>query len=184
MSVNEHMIPAATVDEILSNRDLGADEKITEIEAILYPPKRPTMEDMTKDEREACQWLQCDVEDEVIRAVIINPHWESGSARVLWEGAFIEQIDWENVTPRPDLPRLEWPGDTPETPAPSSPDLPEGWRIADHEKYGRVIVTSTAPDADGNVCFVAPAPGLIGNDWHLCAPTELKYLDNGKKADQ
>ena len=73
-------------------------------------PTRPTLADMTEEERKACQWMQADL-DPVGRAVIVNPHWEDGSARVMWPGGFIEQTDWGKVTPRPDLPRLEWPGD-------------------------------------------------------------------------
>ena len=59
-----------------------------------------------------------------------------------------------------------------------TPTLPGGWRLADHEVYGRVIVTNTTPNIDGKVCFVVPADDYpLGNDWHRCTPDELTYLD-------
>lgn len=143
------------------------------VESLLPTPPPPTLADMTSEERAGCERMQCDVGGEDTRAVIFNPHWEDGSARIMWPDGVFTYPNWERVTPRPDLPRFMWPGDTPTT----APALPEGWRLADHETYGRVIVTSTAPDADGDVCFVAPVPGIIGNDWHLCDPDELRYLD-------
>ncbi len=137
----------------------------------------PTLSDMTPEERAECRWMQCDVEDYEGRAVILLPNATGGRAILTDRGGSVIYEDHDCITPRPDLPRLTWPGDTPETPAHPSPDLPEGWRLADHEKYGRVVVTNTAPDSLGRVSFVAPAPGTIGNDWHICKPTELTYLD-------
>lgn len=55
--------------------------------------------------------------------------------------------------------------------------LPEGWRLADHKDYGRVIVTNDTPDRNGRVHFVIPSVGLLGFDWHFCAPDALTYLD-------
>ena len=172
---------------------------------LLPTPPRPTLADMTSEERDGCERMQCDVGGEDARAVIFNPYWEDGSARVMWPDGVFTYPGWERVTPRPDLPRLEWPGPDQDgeeatkvdyvsvaggrtaygpwtvarlrKKADTTPALPDGWRLADHEKYGRVIVTSPAPDAYGDVCFVAPAPGTIGNDWHLCDPADLTYLD-------
>ena len=56
------------------------------------------------------------------------------------------------------------------------PALPEGWRLADHPEYGRVVVTSPTPDPDGHVYFVAAADHR-GFTWHFCPPAELTYLD-------
>ena len=178
---------------------------ITDLVALLPDPPLPTLADMTSEERDGCERMQCDVGGEDARAVIFNPYWEDGSARVMWPDGVFTYPGWERVTPRPDLPRLEWPGPDQDgeeatkvdyvsvaggrtaygpwtvarlrKKADTTPALPDGWRLADHEKYGRVIVTSPAPDAYGDVCFVAPAPGTIGNDWHLCDPADLTYLD-------
>ena len=157
-----------------SDRALAAARVI--LNAIPTPP-RPTLADMTPKERVACRWMQCDVEGEDARAVIINPHWEDGSARVLWPGGIIEQIGWGRVTPRPDLPRMEWPGNKKPVPA-----LPEGWRLADHKENGRVIVTNTTPNIEGRVYYVLPSADPLGFDWLFCDPGELTYLD--QEADQ
>lgn len=55
--------------------------------------------------------------------------------------------------------------------------LPDGWRLADHKKYGRVVVTTTTPNRDGYVCFVLHSYGTLGHDWLFCDPAELTYLD-------
>lgn len=148
-----------------------ADAAARALTALLPTPSRPTLADMTPRERRACQWLQADVKGVETRAVIVNPHEEDGTASVVWPGGFNEPADWEEVTPRPDLPRREWPGD--EKPAPA---LPEGWRLADHPDFGRVIVTNTT-GRNGHVYVVLPAEYGRGFDWHLCAPGELTYID-------
>ena len=68
-----------------------------------------------------------------------------------------------------------------QNPAPA-PALPDGWRLADHEGHGRVIVTTQTPGSDGNVFFVLPSDGPLGYDWFFCDPAELTYIDQG--ADQ
>ena len=84
------------------------------------------------------------------------------------------------VTPRPDLPRMGWPGT--EKPA---PDLPGGWRLADHKVYGRVIVTTENPDDDGFLAFVHRDDDRHRQHAHgWCRPDALTFLDTGKKADQ
>ena len=138
-------------------------------------PSRPTLADMTPEERAECQRMQCDVEGEDDRAVIFDPCREDGGASVLWPGGFIEQIGWGVVTPRPDLPRLERPGD--QKPAPA---LPDGWRLADHKVNGRVIVTNPTPNRDGRVYYVIPSADPLGFDWLFCRPDELTYLEQGE----
>ena len=94
------------------------------------------------------------------------------------------KIEWMRpcrVTPRPDLPRLGWPGDKkPE----DVPALPEGWRLADHEDNGRVIVTNPTPNRDGRVYYVLPTDDPLGFDWFFCTPDDLAYIDAGQGADQ
>lgn len=164
---------------------------VKDLDALLPAPPRPTLADMTVEERLACQWMKADMEGEVNRAVIVNPRWEDGIARVLWSGGFIDQIGWERVTPRPDLPRMEWPGNTPHKgpkitfamPAPA-PALPEGWRLADHWDHGRVIVTNTTPNSGGNVYFVLPdSLENWGYGWGYCPPADLTYLDTDQGGD-
>lgn len=83
-------------------------------------PARPTLADMTREERDGCERMQCDVEHRG-RAVVIVPEWGAGHAELLdrWGSVFYAAHD--TITPRPDLPRLEWPGDKkPDTSAPES----------------------------------------------------------------
>lgn len=99
-------------DAIASYLDTCTGEELRELatESLNLPP-RPTLSDMTYEERRECQWMRCDVKGEDGSATIYAPNWKNGSATILWPSGFIEQIDWEHVTPRPDLPRLAWPGD-------------------------------------------------------------------------
>ena len=65
----------------------------------------------------------------------------------------------------------------------TTPALPKGWRLADHEKYGRIIVTNTVPNSSGYVYYVIPEDGdHRGYGWGPCKPDELTYLAQG--ADQ
>lgn len=151
------------------------------VEALLPPPPRPTLADMNEEERRASRWDQADVANVEARPVIVNPHWQDGIARVMWPGGIIERAGWEKVTPRPDLPRMEWPGDTP---APAAPALPDGWRLADHKEHGRVIVTNPTPDCYGHAYFAfSRADCLSGLDWKVCDPDDLTYLDQGDDTD-
>ena len=59
-----------------------------------------------------------------------------------------------------------------------TPALPRGWKLADHPKLGRVMVTNNTPDSDGRVYFVFPDEYTLGYDWFSCAPEELTYIDH------
>lgn len=112
-------------------------------------PPRPTLAEMTDEQRRACRWMLCDVENVEDRAIIVDPCREDGTARVVWPGALNEPpIDWEKVTPRPDVARMTWPGA--EKPA---PDLPEANDTnLPYPMKGWVL------DADGSpIVWTAPA---------------------------
>ena len=82
---------------------------IRDLEALL--PSRPTLADMTPEERPACQWAQADVEGRNTRYVIANPDGGDGEATLIDSDG---EIDWaflEYVTPRPDLRQMAWPSD-------------------------------------------------------------------------
>ena len=94
----------------------GTEEEYTRhfvalLEALLPPPPRPTLADMTPQERAACQWMQADVEGRNTRYVIANPDGGDGEASLIDSDGKIDWVFLEYVTPRPDLPRLEWPSD-------------------------------------------------------------------------
>ena len=60
-----------------------------------------------------------------------------------------------------------------------TPTLPGGWRLADHEVYGRVIVTSTStsPNDDGYVYILLSTAESKGYDWVFCPTNRLTFLD-------
>ncbi len=70
-------------------------------------PKRPTMEDTPPEERESCQWMQADVQGQGRAAIIIPVLGDGRSVLIDMRGDVIYK-DYERVTPRPDLPRMEW----------------------------------------------------------------------------
>ena len=80
------------------------------LQALLPPPPRPTLADMTPKERHACRWMQADVDGITGRWLILNPYDEDGDVEVVLESGRKEYFSPERVTPRPDLPRMEWPG--------------------------------------------------------------------------
>lgn len=148
------------------------------LDAVPAPP-RPTMADMSPVERHACRWMQADTETWG-RVVIVCPITVGGDVILLDRCGDVIHEAPAKITPRPDLPRLEWPGDEKPTPA---PDLPDGWRLADHPDLGRVIVTTQTPNSNGRVYAVRPDAGnFMGYDWHFCDPNDLTYLD--QEADQ
>ena len=156
-----------------------------EVRAQLLALLRPTMADMTREERRACKRMQADVKGEDSRVVIVNPYLLNGSARVMCQSTRMRAVPWASIIPRPDLPRLEWPGDQKPEPEPEpAPALPGDWRLADHPDHGCVIVANPTPNRAGNVCFVMPAVDgdPRGFAWHLCSPNVLTYID--QEADQ
>lgn len=151
------------------------------LRALLPSPPRPTLADMTEEERRECRRMQADVEAWG-RAVIVLPNAGGGRAVTLDRRGHVTYEDHASVTPRPDLPRMTWPGDQQPAPAPA---LPEGWRLADHETLGRVLVTSasTSSDGDGYVYILAPTDDPRGYNWIFCPTNRLTFLDTEPEAD-
>ena len=144
------------------------------LDALLPDPPRPTLADMTYQERAACQRMQADVKGRENRAIVTDPDWWNGHAALLDRQGHSFRAAHDTITPRPDLPRFEWPGEQQPAPAPA---LPDGWRLADHPDYGRVVVTTENQDGDGYVYFTFPDDDVLGYEWHFCRPGELTYLD-------
>ena len=69
----------------------------------------PTLADMTVEDRSACRWAQADVGQMGLRHVITVPDRGDGHAALLnpWGGVSYKTHD--TITPRLDLPRMEWP---------------------------------------------------------------------------
>lgn len=179
---------ADKVRKIVNNHLMEADQKVAEIKAMLSPPKRPTLADMDEKERAASQWMQADVPGLGERHVIAVPCDDSDDMAGLISADGLASVNggirWmhpENVTPRPDLPRLEWPGDTKVEDVPA---LPGDWQPAHHHRIGRVIVTNPTPNPGGHIYFVtSDDEDARGYQWGLCTPDELTCLDTRQGAD-
>ncbi|KGF17382.1 hypothetical protein [Corynebacterium freneyi] len=160
------------------------------LDALLPPPPRPTLADMTSNERIATRWTQADVQGQRGRAVIIAPLWDSRTARVMWDDGETTEEAVNAVTPRPDLPPLEWPGDQkPEEVTPvkvgdvieSADDprlaaLPAGSILVDRDG-GAFEVTKADTGEWGGIGYV-PSQGT-GTKW---GPWTVRRI--GKEADQ
>ena len=149
---------------------------VDDLDALLPTPKRPTLADMTDDERFNAVGMWADVDGfHPYRAVIDD----IPAPKVPVFKPTAGSLDWvhpEDVTPRPELGRAWSPGGSPTgTPAPA-PALPDGWRLADHEDHGRVIVTTT-PNRNGYVCVLFSVYDRTGHDWLFYTSDELTYLD-------
>ena len=169
--MTDRTFTATELREVLDGNGTAADKVHALHELILFP-SRPTLADMTLDEQAECTGMQADLVqgDRVVILDGIPEH--DDRVQVLESSLDVYRPVSVDVTPRPDLPRLEWPGDT------SEPALPEGWRLADHPNYGRVIVTSPAPDADGDVWFIHRDDYFRrkhDSDW--CKQDALTYID-------
>ena len=185
-------IPADKVREIIARHRDGASHRggmiLNDLTALL---PLPTLADMTAEERAACQWMQADVTSRSGHYVVATPHDDGDDAAVLINPD--GEVDWvalEYVTPRPDLPRLEWSGNQKPAPAPAPPNtLTEGseWDNVDAlaracEESGRDQIVVADKDGDVFVWGVDAEwweTGLPGCDY---APHTIIHA--GKKADQ
>lgn len=159
-------------DAIASYLDTYTAEELRELATeSLSLPSLPTLADMTEEERAECQWMQADIIVGHDPLLITRIERSDGTSTILDRNGRFDEVPAEDVTPRPDLPRMVWPGDQ------AAPALPGGWRLADHRKHGHGMVTNPTPGIDGRVYFVFPATGSLGYDWSLCTPDELTYLD-------
>lgn len=140
---------AATVHEILSNRSLGTAAKITEIEAILYPQKRPALADMTLSERSSCQWMQADTARG--RGIILTVSESSeGCAAILGQSGVVTYESHSRITPRPDLPRFEWPDTDQEVEDVTPAKVGDVIKSADDPRLAALPIGSTLLDRDGD----------------------------------
>lgn len=138
-------------------------------------PPRPTLADMTLDEQDECTGMQADLAQGDRVVILDGTPDAAGLVQVLEKSLDVYRAYPAEVTPRPDLPRLEWTGN--QKPA-SAPALPDGFRLADHKDHGRVMVTTPTPNIEGSIYYVLPVGrNLMGFDWRSCDPDMLTYLD-------
>lgn len=99
----------------------------------------PTLADMTAEEREECVLMQAQDSDDrlcVIRSV------NSVDTEVIYRDGNIQDWPLFAVTPRPDLPRLEWPSCEPE------PEYRVGKTLETLEDFQNAPIGTVAIDAD------------------------------------
>ncbi len=80
------------------------------LDALLPAPPRPTLAYMAEEARDSCQWMQCDVTGFQGQLVLATPYDDDGDAGLISACGEMTWSSPNHVTPRPDLPRLEWPG--------------------------------------------------------------------------
>ena len=83
--------------------------------ALLPTPPRPTLADMTLDEQDECAGMQADLAQGDRVVILDGTPDAAGLVQVLEKSLDVYRAYPAEVTPRPDLPRVEWPGDTPAT---------------------------------------------------------------------
>lgn len=92
----------------------------------LLTPKLPTLADMTEEEREACQWMQCEVEtDDGYSIGVIRRIWSTKRADILYQTGRSLDAEYRRVTPLSDLPKLQWPRSISQEPTGASLDPQE-----------------------------------------------------------
>lgn len=149
------------------------------------PPSLPTLADMTPEERAACRWMQADALNRSVRYVIANPCDAEGDAALTSAYGEIEWFSPDRVTPRPDLPRMEWPGEAPVPP--NTLAVGSVWDdlddlIAACRKSGRDQIVVTESDGDVSVWNKSI------DGWTPSSPTvgyePFTIIHAGKEADQ
>ena len=64
---------------------------------------------------------------------------------------------------------------------PEPPALPEGMRLADHETYGRVVVSPKADHNGDHKAFHSDLGNITGTAWKYARGSELTFLDGANK---
>lgn len=82
----------------------------------------------------------------------------------------------KSILPAPALPTDEKPATT--------PTLPDGWRLALHQGFGRIIVTNATTHRGGYVgCLLLTYDYPMGFEWRYFTPGELTYIHPDQEAE-
>lgn len=84
---------------------------IDQLEALLSLHSLPTLADMPLGEQDECTGMQADLAQGDRVVVLDGTPDHDGLVQVLEKSLDVYSTSPENVTPRPDLPRLEWPSE-------------------------------------------------------------------------
>jgi len=90
-------------------------------------PTPPTMADMTPEDRQACQWMQATVlvEEDAMTGVIQKVRQDQDIVWLMFRSGNRNDYRLDEVVPRDDLPRMEWPGNEPEDGIITAEDMEE-----------------------------------------------------------
>lgn len=107
--------------EVVADHHLDMSDELMEALGALLPTSAlPTLADMSPVERAECEWMQCD-HPALEEPGVILQIWGNG-CHVLSREGVVETEALNHVTPRPDLPRMQWPGNEPEEAHVDSPE--------------------------------------------------------------
>ena len=182
--MNDQTIPADQVREIIARHRDGASHRggmiLNDLKALLPTPPRPTMADMTEEERAACRWMQCDAGPYGRRGLIVKVKYWSVYVVDKETGTYSDYTP-DLVTALPDLPRMEWNGtekaedvppvkvgDAIESAAdPRLDALPTGSILLD--LYGEKVekISDEAPRWTGPGCFPYAEEGTAYGPWKV-----------------
>lgn len=127
----------------------------------LLAPKLPTLADMTREEQEACQWMQCSIADRPGNHLLIEVEVMNGLAWVLHPNEGSALSPNKKVTPLPDLPKLQWPSSIAQEPTGASLDPQEN--IDASIEYIKKISQRQSPRPEG-CCGKCPETASGGWD--------------------
>lgn len=185
---------------VLAHPDQHSTEEVAVARLLQHLLPTPTLDEMTFVEQGNTigMWATVDPGDD-------SRPWRGIIAAASRHGVFVcnptamrlgmkpDAVPASTVTPDPTVPRAWNANGTPARPEPApdgdekpapAPALPDGWRLADHEDHGRVIVTNPTPNRSGQVYFVLPSDTFyMGYHRHLCDLDELTYLDTDQKPE-
>ena len=100
-----------TTNQTMHRVDKTYKSAAADLEALLPTPQPRTLEDMTREEREACQFMQADFDDGMLVTpvrVVITKARKTTADIILPEGA-TRCVSPDKLTPLPELPRMVWP---------------------------------------------------------------------------
>lgn len=120
------------------------------IEAMLPPSPLPTLADMTLSERSSCQWMQADVKARGRGIILIVSESSDGCAAILDQSGVVTYENHSRITPRPDLPRFEWPDADQEVEDANTAKNGDLIKSADDPRFAALPVGSILLDLHGD----------------------------------
>lgn len=165
--------------------DMG--DYIKDLEALLPDQPRPSMAEMTEEERAECRWMQCDAGPYGRRGLIVKVKYWSVYVVDKETGTYSDYTP-DLVTARPDLPSMEWNGTDQEDVTPDHLAVGTVIESADDPRLDALPAGSALLDRDGEA--VAKRGKVWAGDGYHPIPSEgdefgpWTVLHIPKEADQ